>query len=56
VNGGFVKLDDIATPARNGVKVFAPAPKPRDAGRDRRVAQDGDGPAVAARHTQIGPA
>src|SRR5271166_4864333 len=55
VDGGFVKFDDIETLAGNGVAVFAPVPKPRDASRDRHPSfacsvapQDGDGPAVAA--------
>jgi len=48
VDGGFVKFDDIEALAGNGVEVFAPVPKPRDASRDRHAPQDGDGPAVAA--------
>ena len=47
VDGGFVKLDDIETLARNGVETFAPVPKPRDASRDRHAPQPGDQPGVA---------
>src|SRR5918994_1154061 len=34
VDGGFAKLTDIEALAATGVAVFAPVPKPRDAGRD----------------------
>jgi hypothetical protein len=54
VDGGFVKFDDIETLAGNGVKVFAPVPKPRDASRDRHAPQDGDSPAVAAWRQRMG--
>jgi transposase len=54
VDGGFVKLDDIETLAGNGVEVFAPVPKPRDASRDRHAPQDSDGPAVAAWRKRMG--
>ncbi len=54
VDGGFVKFDDIETLAGNGVEVFAPVPKPRDASRDRHAPQDGDSPAVAAWRQRMG--
>jgi transposase len=54
VDGGFVKLGDIEVLAGNGVKVFAPVPKPRDASRDRHAPQDGDSPAVAAWRQRMG--
>jgi len=54
VDGGFVKFDDIETLARNGVEVFAPVPKPRDASRDRHARQADDGPAVAAWRKRMG--
>jgi hypothetical protein len=47
-DGGFAKLDDIDRSARNGVEVFVPVPKPRDASRDRYLPLPGDSPAVAA--------
>ena len=54
VDGGFVKFDDIEALTENGVEVFAPVPKPRDASRDRHAPQDGDGPAVAAWRKRTG--
>jgi transposase len=54
VDGGFVKFDDIETLAGNGVEVFAPVPKPRDASRDRHAPQDSDSPAVAAWRQRMG--
>lgn len=53
-DGGFVKFDDIDTLAANGVEVFMPAPKPRDANRDRHVPLPGDSPAVAAWRQRMG--
>jgi transposase len=54
VDGGFVKFDDREALAGNGVEVFAPVPKPRDASRDRHAPQDGDSPAVAAWRPRMG--
>ena len=53
-DGGFAKLDNIETLAGKGVEVFAPVPKPRDAGRDRHVPLAGDPPAVAAWRCRMG--
>lgn len=54
VDGGFVKLDDIEALTENGVEVFAPVAKPRDASRDRHAPQDSDSPAVAAWRQRMG--
>jgi transposase len=54
VDGGFAKLADIEALAAAGVVVFAPVPKPRDAGRDRHLPRDGDGPGVAAWRQRMG--
>jgi transposase len=54
VDGGFVKLDDIEALTENGVEVFAPVPKPRDASRDRHAPQDSDSPPVAAWRQRMG--
>ena len=56
VDGGFAKLADIEALAAAGVVVFAPVPKPRDAGRDRHLPRDGDGPGVAAWRQRMGGA
>jgi hypothetical protein len=53
-DGGFARLDNIETLAGKGVEVFAPVPKPRDAGRDRYVPLAGDPPAVAAWRCRMG--
>lgn len=53
-DGGFAKLDDIETLARHGVEAFVPAPKPRDANRDRHTPCHGDTPAVAAWRQRMG--
>ena len=53
-DGGFAKLDDIETLARHGVEAFVPAPKPRDANRDRHAPCHGDTPAVAAWRQRMG--
>ena len=53
-DGGFAKLDDIDALACNGVAVFVPVPKPRDASRARHVALRGDTPAVAAWRERMG--
>src|SRR5215213_4088749 len=54
VDGGFAKLADIEALAAAGVAVFAPVPKPRDAGRDPHAPRDGDGPGVAAWRQRMG--
>ena len=54
VDGGFVKLDDIEVLARNGVEIFAPVPKPRDASRDRHAPQPNDPPGVADWRKRMG--
>jgi transposase len=56
VDGGFVRLADIEALAAAGVAVFAPVPKPRDAGRDPHAPRDGDGPGVAAWRRRMGGA
>jgi transposase len=53
-DGGFAKLDDIDALAGNGVEVFVPVPKPRNASRDRHVPLRGDSPAVAAWRQRMG--
>lgn len=53
-DGGFARLDDIDVLASNGVEVFAPVPKPRDASRDRHVPLRGDTPAVATWRERMG--
>ena len=53
-DGGFAKLDDIDTLAGHDVEVFAPVPKPRDAGRDRHVPLRNDTPAAAAWRQRMG--
>src|ERR1700760_743328 len=53
-DGGFAKLDDIDALAGNGVEVFVPVPKPRNASRDRHVPLRGDSPAVAAWRQRLG--
>ena len=53
-DGGFAKLADIEALAAAGVVVFAPVPKPRDAGRDRHLPRDGDGLGVAAWRRRMG--
>lgn len=53
-DGGFAKLDDIETLARNGVEAFVPVPKPCDANRDRHAPCRGDPPAVAAWRQRMG--
>jgi hypothetical protein len=53
-DGGFVKLDDIDALARNGVEIFAPVPKPRDASRDRHAPQPDDPPGVADWRKRMG--
>ncbi len=53
-DGGFARLDDIDVLTSNGVEVFAPVPKPRDASRDRHVPLRGDTPAVATWRERMG--
>jgi len=53
-DGGFAKLDNIDTLAANGVEVFVPVPKPRDANRDRHVPLRDDSPAVGAWRKRMG--
>ena len=53
-DGGFAKLDDIESLARNGVETFVPVPKPRDASRDRHAAQPDDPPGVADWRKRMG--
>jgi transposase len=53
-DGGFAKLADIEALAAAGVTVFAPVPKPRDAGRDAHRPREGDGPGVAAWRRRMG--
>jgi transposase len=53
-DGGFAKLDNIDTLAGNGVEVFVPVPKPRDASRDRHVPLRDDSPAVGAWRQRMG--
>jgi len=47
-DGGFAKLDDIATLAERGVVAYVPVPQPREPTRDRHAPRAGDPPAVAA--------
>ena len=47
VDGGFAKLADIEALAAAGVAVFAPVPKPRNAGRHPYAPLGSDGPGVA---------
>ncbi len=54
VGGGFAKLADIEALAAAGVAVFAPVPKPRDAGRDPYAPLGSDGPGVAAWRRRMG--
>ena len=54
VDGGFAKLADIEALAAAGVVVFAPVPKPRDAGRDPYAPLESDGPGVAAWRRRMG--
>src|SRR5215218_4752399 len=53
-DGGFVRLTDIEALAATGVAVFAPVPKPRDAGRDPYAPLESDGPGVAAWRRRMG--
>src|SRR5918993_601437 len=53
-DGGFVRLADIEALAATGVAVFAPVPKPRDAGRDPCAPLESDGPGVAAWRRRMG--
>jgi hypothetical protein len=53
-DGGFVRLADIEALAATGVAVFAPVPKPRDAGRDPYAPLESDGPGVAAWRRRMG--
>ena len=53
-DGGFVRLADIEALAAAGVAVFAPVPKPRDAGRDAYAPLESDGPGVAAWRRRMG--
>jgi transposase len=53
-DGGFVALDDIERLGGLGVAVFAPPPKPRQAGRDRYAPLPSDEPGVAAWRTRMG--
>jgi transposase len=54
VDGGFVTLAEIEALAAAGVVVFAPVPKPREAGRDPHRPRDRDGPGVAAWRQRMG--
>jgi transposase len=53
-DGGFVRLADIEALAATGVAVFAPVPKPHDAGRDPYAPLESDGPGVAAWRRRMG--
>jgi len=53
-DGGFVRLADIEALAAAGVAVFAPVPKPRDAGRDPYAPLESDGSGVAAWRRRMG--
>jgi transposase len=53
-DGGFAKLDNIDTLAGEGVELFMPVPKPRDASRDRHVPLRSDSPAVGAWRQRMG--
>jgi len=54
VDGGFTKLDDIATLGESGVTVYAPVPRPRDPKRPRYAPRPEDRPAVAAWRSRMG--
>lgn len=53
-DGGFCKLENIEELARNGVEVFMPVPKPRDANRDPHAPLASDSPALAAWRKRMG--
>jgi hypothetical protein len=54
VDGGFAKLADIAALTREGVSVYAPVPKPRDATRERHAARPDDPPGVGEWRARMG--
>ena len=55
-DGGFASLSDIeaAQAAPHDAAVYAPVPKPKDAGRDRHEPLPGDGPSVGSWRVLMG--
>ncbi|MCI0588404.1 MAG: transposase, partial [Planctomycetes bacterium] len=54
VDGGFAKLESIEKASAQGVRVYAPVPKPRVEGMDPHRPKEGDSAAIAAWRVRMG--
>ena len=54
IDGGYVGLESIERAAEEGVTIYAPVPKPKQAGQDPHAARKGDGPGVAGWRQRMG--